>query len=471
MIPPERIMRTPYWPDFVDEIQSALTGHRVYLVGGPVRDALRGAPLHDIDLTTPEDGLRLARLLADQTDGDYYPVDKERGTGRAIISRDSQTWIVDIATFRGDSLKADLRGRDFTINAMAVSLDDLTTIIDPLDGYGDLFERKLLTMCNPESISSDPIRILRAIRHAIAFKLRFSPEVRKAIHTHVNALFDGGGLHQPERARDELWKTLSGSTPAKALKLYQHLGLSTLAGLASGPGFSINEAGIRRAEALHHLLTIISPRRTDNSASQIMMGVAVMVLDRHRAQLQDWMGMILANKRPVIPLMYLAALHSHSWAVDEKQWIEQYRISREEARLLAQVQHARSLFAAIEKEPSALTSHRYFRDVSSGGIGGLLLSMADVLANSSPPIRPQEWGTLLDTRVSPLLQHYFAEYDSVIQPKPLLNGSQIMAITGSKAGPQIGDLLTRLIEAQVMGLVGDEKEAHNFIMSLTKGNA
>ncbi len=462
-------MRTPYWPEFIDEIQTVLTGHNIYLVGGPVRDALRGTPLHDIDLTTPEDGLRLARLLADQTDGDYYPVDKERGTGRAIVSRHDKTWVIDIATFRGDTLEADLRGRDFTINAMAVPLDNLTTIIDPLDGYGDLFERKRLVMCSRESISSDPIRILRAIRHAVAFQLQFSPEVRQAVHTQLSALFDGDGLNQPERARDELWKTLSGAAPIKALKLYQHLGLSPLAGLTAGPGFFIDEAAIRCAEALNRLLTIISPRRTDNSASQMMMGVAVMVLDRHRKALQDWLGTILTSDRTAIPLLYLAALHNHRWIVDEKQWIELYRISREEARLLSQVQRARNLFAQIE-EPGPLTSHRYFREVSSGGIGGLLLSLADVLVNAAPPISPEDWGTLLDTRVSPLLQHYFEEHESIVQPKPLLDGSEIMAMTGSKAGPHIGSLLTRLIEAQVMGLVGDDKEAHNYIMGLTQGN-
>ena len=92
----------------------AKTKEPVYLVGGAVRDALLGRPSHDLDFAVAHDAVKLARAVANELNGAFYLLDAERGTARVILEQG----VLDFARFRGENLPADLRGRDFTINAL-----------------------------------------------------------------------------------------------------------------------------------------------------------------------------------------------------------------------------------------------------------------------------------------------------------------------------------------------------------------
>src|SRR5690606_38622251 len=112
--------RVPYrpllWPNFVFDLQDALTdlAEPAYIVGGAVRDALLHRPVKDLDLTTAQDGIRLARRIANQFKGDFYPLDVERDVGRALVETRDGRLVIDVACFRGATLQDDLADRDFT---------------------------------------------------------------------------------------------------------------------------------------------------------------------------------------------------------------------------------------------------------------------------------------------------------------------------------------------------------------------
>ena len=149
--------------------------HEVYLVGGSVRDAILGRTVRDLDLTLAADGLALGRKLADRLRCPFVPLDDTDRTGRVVLRR---RFTIDISSFKGDSLEADLRKRDFTINAMAVRLADLLdgqpSIIDPLGGVADLAARRLKAV-SEASFRDDPLRVLRAFRLAGQFGLDITP--------------------------------------------------------------------------------------------------------------------------------------------------------------------------------------------------------------------------------------------------------------------------------------------------------
>ena len=108
---------------------------RLYLVGGPVRDLLLGRRIHDLDFVLAGDALKVGRLTANALQGAYYPLDAERETARVIlIHPDGHRDVLDFAAMRGDDIEADLRARDFTINAMALPLNEPRKLIDPLGG-------------------------------------------------------------------------------------------------------------------------------------------------------------------------------------------------------------------------------------------------------------------------------------------------------------------------------------------------
>ncbi|MCY3711823.1 MAG: hypothetical protein OXH02_00880 [Gemmatimonadetes bacterium] len=152
--------------------------HEVYLVGGSVRDAILDRTVRDLDLTLAADGLALGRKLADRLRCPFVPLDDTDRTGRVVLRR---RFTIDISSFKGDSLEADLRKRDFTINTMAVRLADLLdgrpSIIDPLGGAADLAARRLKAV-SEASFRDDPLRVLRAFRLAGQFGLDITPRTK-----------------------------------------------------------------------------------------------------------------------------------------------------------------------------------------------------------------------------------------------------------------------------------------------------
>ncbi|MBC8444720.1 MAG: CCA tRNA nucleotidyltransferase, partial [Chloroflexi bacterium] len=209
----------------------------LYLVGGSVRDMLLGAETHDFDFAVEGDGLALGRYVANTLRGAYVPLDKERRTARVLLSPQdtarfyppltgtppsghvpappSQGLCLDIAALRGDSLEADLRDRDFTINAMALgrAVGERWVLFDPLHGSEDL-ANKVLRPGSPSSFVDDPVRTLRAARMHIQFGCAIEPDTRELMRCAVPLL----GLVSAERVRDEWFKILDLPGAAGALR-------------------------------------------------------------------------------------------------------------------------------------------------------------------------------------------------------------------------------------------------------------
>ena len=166
-------------------------GHELALVGGPVRDALLGRDSVDLDLTTDARPKETERLLRGWGDA-LWDVGRAFGT----IGARKDGWQVEITTYRkdaydrtsrkpevsyGDRLEDDLVRRDFTVNAMALRLPDLT-FVDPHDGLGDLARGLLRTPGTPaESFGDDPLRMMRAARFVSQLGLTLDPAVEAAL--------------------------------------------------------------------------------------------------------------------------------------------------------------------------------------------------------------------------------------------------------------------------------------------------
>ncbi|MFP5370564.1 MAG: CCA tRNA nucleotidyltransferase, partial [Actinomycetes bacterium] len=213
-------------------------GFEAHLVGGSVRDALLSArsgavPAGDLDVTTsarPDQVLELLHGWA----GSTWNTGIEFGTVGAEVDGVR----LEITTFRadrydrqsrnpevawGDSLLDDLARRDFTVNAMAVSLGPDRTVSDPFGGLGDLLARRLRTPGPAEdSFADDPLRMLRAVRFVAQLGLTPVPEVVEA----MTSLAADLGRITPERVQAELSKTLLQDSPRAALELFVGTGLA-----------------------------------------------------------------------------------------------------------------------------------------------------------------------------------------------------------------------------------------------------
>jgi poly(A) polymerase len=217
-----------------DEIGArfAAAGHELHLVGGSVRDALLGRLGDDLDFATdarPDETLKLLRGWAEavwETGREFGTIGGARGGLR-----------LEITTYRaesydrvgrkpsveyGTSLLADLGRRDFSVNAMAVSVPG-HTFTDPHGGLADLAARRLRTPGAPEdSFGDDPLRMLRAARFAAQLRFAVAPEVQAAMKAMAGDL----SRISAERIRDEFTKLLTGDDPVAGVRLLVDSGLA-----------------------------------------------------------------------------------------------------------------------------------------------------------------------------------------------------------------------------------------------------
>jgi poly(A) polymerase len=211
-------------------------GFSLYVVGGPVRDALLGTRTEDLDFTTnarPDDIEKLLRTLNHVT----WDMGRDFGTIGTMLRDGDKAWQVEVTTHRadayepgtrkpivafGDAIADDLVRRDFTVNAMAVSVVD-GTFVDPYHGLDDLAEHILRTPTSPEiSFSEDPLRMLRAARFAARLQLAPQPDLVRVMTELAPRL----EIVSAERIRDELTKLLLLDAPGVGLNLLVNTGLA-----------------------------------------------------------------------------------------------------------------------------------------------------------------------------------------------------------------------------------------------------
>ncbi|MFC8618296.1 CCA tRNA nucleotidyltransferase [Micromonospora purpureochromogenes] len=242
----------------------ARAGHELHLVGGSVRDALLGRLGEDLDFCTdahPDETLRIIKGWAES----IWETGREFGT--IGLQRDGLR--LEITTFRaeaydqvsrnpiveyGTSLSEDLRRRDFTINAMAVSLPD-HRFTDPHGGLDDLAAKVIRTPGTPrESFGDDPLRMLRAARFAAQLRFAVHPDVHEAM-SRMAADLD---RITAERIRDEFTKLLCGADPITGLRLLVDTGLAErFLPELTGLKLEIDEHA-QHKDVYEHTLTVVS---------------------------------------------------------------------------------------------------------------------------------------------------------------------------------------------------------------------
>lgn len=479
-----------FWHPGIEAIQNATPpGTEVYIVGGAVRDAFLHLPLHDIDLVTPEDGRLLARHIANAFDGAYYPLDTSRGVGRAIITWNAERLIVDVAQLRGPDLLTDLQKRDFTLNAMAVHLTgDLQTIIDPVGGLEDLQARRL-RQCSHDSVASDPVRALRAIRASLTYNLTIEPTTRQAIKTYAPALADAS----PERIRDEFFHILDSKRPSAALRALQHLGLlqyiipevNAMQDIRQGSPHQheLWEHTLLTVERLHLLIQVINHQVDDNLAANLQAGMLVFMLGSVGVPLEEHLTQKWPNHRPHLALLILAALlhdagkpatrsidtdgrthflhHERVSAQLAEQRAYALRLSSEEATRLARIvqHHMRPHWLSAEATgPSRRAIYRFWRDTGPAGVDICLLAMADYLATYGTALEPRAWAHYVNI-IRTLLEAYYLHRDTRVAPRPLLKGKHLIQRLKLEPGPLVGEILEHIREAQAAGEISTRQEA------------
>jgi len=214
---------------------AARLGVETYVVGGFVRDLILKRPSKDVDFVCVGSGIELATASAKQAGKEIHVnVFKNFGTAQFVFEGYEYEFVgARKESYRADSrkplvedgtLEEDQNRRDFTINAMAISLnrENYGTLLDPFNGLEDLRQKIIRTPLNPQTtFSDDPLRMMRAVRFASQLNFDIDPDTFEGIRSMAERI----RIVSQERITDELNKIILSPQPSYGFKLLQQTGI------------------------------------------------------------------------------------------------------------------------------------------------------------------------------------------------------------------------------------------------------
>jgi len=422
-------------------------GHKIFLVGGSVRDAILGRPLAEIDLdfTTDARPDAIQTVVSGWADA-VWTQGKRFGTIGALHG----TRTYEITTHRAeayspdsrkpevafaDAVEADLSRRDFTVNSMALSLPDLV-LVDPFAGVADLAERRLRTPLAPEdSFGDDPLRMLRAARFVAGYGLVPTPEMVAAVRS-MRARME---IVSAERIRDELDKLLVVEQPGKGLWFLVETGLADEF-LPEIPALGLEQDPVQRhKDVLAHTIAVV-----DKTGPDRILRMAALLHDIGKPKTRSFGpgGVSFHHHEVVGARMAEERLRALRYSTDDTAAV----------RRLVEL-HLR--FHGYGDEAWTDTAvRRYARDA------GPLLARLNELTRCDCTTRNQARAAALSARMDDLERRIAdlrsrEELDAV---RPDLDGNQIMERLGIGPGRAIGQAREFLLELRLQeGPLGEEE--------------
>ncbi|WP_065572030.1 CCA tRNA nucleotidyltransferase [Microbacterium oleivorans] len=431
-------------------------GYELAIVGGPVRDALLGRRVNDLDYTTnarPDDILRIVKPLSTAT----WDIGRAFGTIGAKVRGEQ----VEITTYRadsydgttrkptvefGDTLEQDLVRRDFTVNAMALRIPG-PSLVDPTGGVEDLVGESLRTPTDPDvSFGDDPLRMLRAARFASQLGMDVHPATLEAMTRLAPSL----SIVSPERVQGELAKLLATDAPDRGIRLLVDTGLMELF-LPEVPALRLEvDEHHHHKDVYEHSLTVLAQaidlekQRHPGQVPDVTLRLAALLHDIGKPATRklepggavsfhhhDVKGARMARKR-------LQALKFDGATTDAVcQLIEQ---------------HLR-FFGYAEGAWTDSAVRRYVRDAGEQLERLHILTRADVTTrNKRKAGRLRSAYDDIETRIAQL-----AEQEQLEAMRPALDGNRIQEVLGIRPGREVGEAYRFLLDIRLdEGVIGPE---------------
>ncbi|HEX2046717.1 MAG TPA: CCA tRNA nucleotidyltransferase [Acidimicrobiales bacterium] len=424
----------------------AAAGWRLYLVGGSVRDAILGRRrTKDLDFTTdarPDDIEAVVKGWADAV--------WDQGRRFGTIGAKKGEVVYEITTHRGeayspdsrkpevrfaDAVEADLSRRDFTVNAMALSLPD-AELIDPFGGIADLAASRLRTPLSPaESFTDDPLRMLRAARFISGYGLKPDPDLVAAVKSLRHRL----EIVSAERIRDELDKLLVVESPSAGLWFLIDTGLAEEF-LPELPALALQQDPVHRhKDVLAHTIAVVEKASPDK-----ILRLAALLHDIGKPKTRSF------GKGGV-------SFHHHE-VVGARMAEERMRALRYPEHEIADVRRLVELH---------LRFHGYGDDVWTDSAvrryandAGHLLDKLNELTRCDCTTRNQRKAAELARRMDMLEERiaHLRQQEELDRIRPDLDGHQIMEHLGIGPGPDVGKAWRFLYELRLEeGPLGEDE--------------
>ncbi len=453
-------------------------GHRLYLVGGTVRDLLvdSGRSDFDLDLTTDARPAEIKACLEGWADAIWNQGEKFGTIGAHKVNPETgESRPYEITTFRAeaytddsrkphvvfaDDIEVDLSRRDFTVNAMALELTGggadgsgelaMPTLVDPFDGAIDLATKTLRTPLGPDvSFSDDPLRMLRAARFIARYQLQPSDELLAA----VTEMADRLDIVSAERIRDELDKLIVVDHPSPGLWFLIETGLADQF-LPELPKMRLEHDPIHRhKDVLTHSLAVVENVRPIAEHPNIVAGERDPFdfrITRLAALFHD-----VGKPRTRGFLEGKGTTFHHHDAVGArmtKKRMTALRYSNDDVAAVTELVALHLRFHTYSMGWSDSAVRRYVRDA------GPLLQELNVLTRCDCTTRNAKKAARLSRRMDELEERIdeLAAAEELASLRPEMNGNSVIEHLGIAPGRIVGEAMKFLMEVRLEdGLIGD----------------
>jgi len=421
-------------------------GHELALVGGPVRDAFLGRTAPDVDFTSsanPDQILEIVKPLSSA----HWDIGRTFGTIGARFGDDT----VEITTYRADKysidsrkpvvefgtdLNEDLFRRDFTINAMALTLPS-KTFVDPFNGLADLLAGIIRTPGKPEdSFGDDPLRMLRAARFASQLGFEIEPETFAAMKAMASRI----EIISSERIQQELTKLMLGKHPRKGLTALVDSGLAAIV-LPELPALKLEvDEHHHHKDVYEHTLTVVE-QAIDYEKDY---GLEPDFVLRFAALMHDCGKPKTRKLEPAGGVSF----HQHDLvgARITKKRMQALKFDNDTIKSVSRLVelHLR-FFGYGEQAWTDSAVRRYVRDADDLLIRLHALTRADVTTRNKRKAERLSFAyDDLEARIAKLREQ--EELDAL---RPDLSGEEIMQILNLKPGPEVGKARNFLMELRL----------------------
>lgn len=460
--------------EIIQLIKSAAAGipARIYLVGGAVRDFIRKKDrITDFDFVISDHLDKFTAAFCSRVHGKTILwSNKDR---RVVFKQNNKYIHVDFSAMSGRSITEDLENRDITVNAMAFDINRLDAIslndlIDPMNGRQDI-QKKLIKASHPRSFMDDPVRILRALRFSRKFDYTVSPEtldlMRKAAPLICNC--------SVERIKKEFFTLLDADQSEVSLKQMDDIGIlnrlvpEAIAFKGQNPGhhhvhdlYDHSLETVARLKTSQKLLSKFSDAdfliRNNALDEKIEDGVTRKSLLTLAALLHDSGKPATARTADSTITFYG---HETAGMNINRIICKRLGLGKKAQTMVSGItgHHMRILHLSLQEKRTDRAIRRFIISTANFFYELLLLSIADTLATAD-----QSCPDSMIKVITQLLSGY-RHHENNIAMAPLLNGHDIMLITGLKNSPRIGQLLNRLCELEAKGEIETREEAFEWL--------
>ena len=444
---------------------------KVWLVGGALRDMFikRNGEITDFDFCVDHNTFSLAFKFGKLTKSRMIVLDSEQKSYRVIIKRKDKFYTYDFTRMRGKDLRSDLLSRDFTVNTLALSLNDMPSIkmIDLLGARRDLISKCIKVVDEPV-LKDDPLRILRAFSLSCLYGFRIEKRTERLLVKYKKLL----SKVSKERINEEIFKILSAKHAYPAVKKMSELFI-----IDEVIPYITAQRGVHQG-AYHHLdvwgHSLDALLRLEALANRRLSKIR---------EIRDYLYKNAAGKHRLIDVIKLAVIlhdagkpfarkivnkktifHTHEKIgadlIDEVY--KKLKLSVKEKEILKKLifWHLRPGYLADQHYPSKRAVYRFFRDTADYGPAVVILSLADWRATRGPLTdvkkRKRHERIMLN-----LIKKYFEDRKRKPVPK-LVDGFDIMKRFKLEPSPLVGKILKKIKEEQALGKIKNKHQAYKF---------